>query len=131
MRTSNSFSCLLSKVGASWFLIWGEGRGRSRSQARGVTGGLPTPLVRFYLVWVLIFLYLIVHNLPCACTLFQLLAVFLYFVARGDGCLGANTAGKGPRSQVPCPNLSHLGWMFLAQHLSYNCRWTSPRAPVM
>lgn len=68
MRTSNSFSCLLSKVGASWFLIWGEGRGRSRSQARGVTGGLPTPLVRFYLVWVLIFLYLIVHNLPCALT---------------------------------------------------------------
>ena len=37
IKTSSRFPCLLTpRGGVSWFLIWGEGRGGSRAQARGV-----------------------------------------------------------------------------------------------
>ena len=34
MKTSNRSPCLLAEVGANWFLLWGEGRGVFRGQAK-------------------------------------------------------------------------------------------------
>ena len=51
--------------------------------------------------------YIIVHNLPQlhTCSYFESLVVsFYFFGSGGEVCLGANTAAKGPRSQlVSCP----------------------------
>ena len=41
--------------------------------------------------------------------LFLVLSSFFVSIARGDVCPGASPAAKGPRSQVPGPNLSHSG----------------------
>ena len=102
-------------------LKWGEGWGRWVGLAGGVAqvvclipwwycvrGSCTVPCFCSQHLksgsWFVAFLYLIVHNFPQLCILS--LIASLHSVAQGDACLGAGSAIKGPRSQVPGPFLS-------------------------
>ena len=118
---ADNFPCCLLMGQVSRFLTWSEGRGECRSWAREVTEVVCPPLCGAVCrehpqcptfapsssevaSGFLVFLYLVVRNLPQlhmlhVCSYFQFLIVFLYFVAGGYAYPGASTAAKGPRSQ--------------------------------
>ena len=106
-----------------WFLLWGEGRDRFRGWTRRVVcpplrrcwvqGACAVPCFCSRLFrsgsWAfLVFLYLVVHNLPqmCACTqLFLVPYSFFVFSCWRRRLSRCKPCSKG--SQVPGPSLSH------------------------